>query len=452
MELPYKDTKSIHNALFIEHNVQRIITQQEKDGVQFDSRKARFYIYILRERQAQLYQKIRPHLSLQLSLPFAGPVSKPYLKSGGYTSSVHKWYGAEEIDNVKGPFSRVEFVEPNLGKRAKLITQLLHMGWRPDNFTEKGNPKLTVDGAPCPSLLRIANTIGKDIADWYISKHRDSQITGWLTQVRPDGRLTAGAITIGTPTFRFRHNTVVNVPKASPKVFFGRQMRSLFTVRKSNRLVGHDASGLELRMLADVINDEEFTQEVVNGDPHTKNQNDAGLPTRDDAKTFIYAFIYGAGDGKIGSIVGGSRVVGKRIKTRFLQNNPRLAEAITSTQRAASRGYLIGIDGRRIIMRRDKFTGEIQTHKALNTRLQSAGAIVMKWSMVLLDEWIRQYNLDAMKVIDMHDEGQHEVALKDIRMMELLAPLSIVKAGELLQLNVPLAADVKVGTNWAQTH
>jgi len=76
----------------------------------------------------------------------------------------------------------------------------------------------------------------------------------------------------------------------------------------------------------------------------------------------------------------------------------------------------------------------------------------MKWAMVILDEWIMDYGLDAPKVIDMHDEGQHEVALRDVGIFSYLAPMSIATAGEMLQLNVPLAGDCKVGLNWAHTH
>lgn len=452
MELPSKDIKSIHNALFIEHNVQRIITQQEEHGVFFDTPRARKYISYLQAKQAALYTQIRPLLSLELQVPYDRPVSRPYLKSGSLSNNVKKWYSDEDLHLVGGPFTRIEYAEPDLGKRTKLITQLLKLGWKPTAYTEKGNPKLTPEGEPCPNLSRLDNEVGQWIADWYVYRHRQSQITGWLELVRPDGRISARAITIGTPTFRFRHSGVVNVPKAAKSVLFGKQMRSLFRVKKGYVMVGHDASGLELRMLADAINDAGFTLEVVSGDIHTKNQRDAGLPTRDDAKTFIYAFIYGAGDAKIGLIIGGSRVAGKRIKAKFLANNPALAQCIKQTQAAAKRGYLIGLDGRRVTLRVDKYTGEIQTHKALNTRLQCAGALVMKYSMVILDEWIRDMGLDVKKVIDMHDESQNEVLAKDAGMVKVLGPASIVEAGRMLNLNVPLAGDAKVGRNWSETH
>jgi hypothetical protein len=458
MELPSKDIKSTINALYVEHHVQRIITQQEQAGVQFNKTRALFYVHSLKERQSELYRKIRTYLSLELSVPYDRPVSRPYLKSGSLSSQVTQWYKEGDIPSIAGPFTRVEFVEPDLGKRQKLVAQLLRLGWKPTAYTEKGNPKLTVEGQPCPALAKLDNKVGRWIADWYTYRHRQSQIEGWLKLVREDGRISAQAITIGTPTFRFRHKGVVNVPKAAKKVLFGRQMRSLFTVRPGYRLVGYDASGLELRMLADAINDEVFTQSVINGrqedgtDVHSKNQRDANLPTRDDAKTFIYAFIYGAGDAKLGRIIGGGRVAGSRIRQRFLQANPKLAQCIADTKRAARRGYLVGIDGRKITLRKDPRTGEVQTHKALNTRLQSAGAIVMKWAMVILDDWIHQYQLDAPKVIDMHDEGQNEVIEKDTKLFSYLAPNSIRVAGEILNLNVPLAGEAKTGLNWAQTH
>lgn len=245
---------------------------------------------------------------------------------------------------------------------------------------------------------------------------------------------------------------MVNVPKAASYVPFGWQMRSLFTVPRGRRLVGHDASGLELRMLAHYINDDDFSKEVVDGDIHTKNQVAAGLPTRDAAKTFIYAFNYGAGDVKIGRIVGGGRKEGKRIKSEFLANNPKLATLIEQAQRAAGRGYLVGLDGRKIRMRRDKDSGQVQVRKALNTLLQAAGATVMKYSMIMLDEWDRIEGLDAKKVIDMHDEGQTDVAKDDAERHAELAADSVRAAGEYLQLNVPLAGEAKIGLNWAQTH
>jgi len=469
MDLPSPGTKSIDNAIYIEHMVQKIITQQEANGVLFNVELALKHIITLETRQAELYTLIRPTLSKQLETPYTkekSVVNKPFLKSGGYTSAVTKWMEGELkeecSDEVAGPFTRIEYVEPDLSKRAKLVAQLLRLGWIPTEYTKPskkfptGSPKLTVEGEPCPNLMKITG-VGGQIAEWYIRRHRQGQIKGLLKLVRDDGRISAQAITIGTPTFRFRHKGVVNIPKAgnnddgTPLKLFGKEMRELFTVPEGKVMVGWDAAGLELRMLADAINDETFTHEVIDGDIHTKNQMDAGLPTRDDAKTFIYAFIYGAGDGKLGSIVGAGVKRGRTLRSKFLSANPKLAECIEKTKRASERGYLIGSDGRKVTMRRGP-DGKIQTHKALNTRLQTGGALVMKWAMVLHDEWCKEYNLDTLKVIDMHDENQHECSAKDAHMVGALGCLSVIEAGRMLNLNIPLAANYKTGKNWSETH
>lgn len=445
-----QDTSTISRVLGCESYVRKIISKQQRTGVNFDARKAHWYVYVLENRKVDLYQKIRPNLQLEVQRKYTVAVNKPFLKSGNYNQQVKGWYG-DQIPDISGPFSRVEFSEPDLGSRTKLIEQLLRLGWKPKAFTDKGNPKLTVNGSPCDSLLKIGSEIGQQIADWYIYNHRQSQIQGWINRLRPDGRLTAAAVTVGTPTFRFRHSIVVNVPKAAKSVPFGKEMRSLFIADEGEDLVGHDASGLELRMLAHYMNDPEYTDAILNGDIHTMNMTAAGLTDRDQAKTFIYAFLYGAGDAKIGDIVNGTAAAGKKLKAQFLENTPALAALIKRVKKAAKRGYLVGLDGRKILLRRDE-NGRVQDHKALNTLLQTAGATVMKYSIIFLDNYIRENNLHSKKVIDMHDEGQYSVPKQDTELHCKYAVQSLIDAGEFLNLRIPLDGEAKVGKNWAQTH
>jgi len=200
------------------------------------------------------------------------------------------------------------------------------------------------------------------------------------------------------------------------------------------------------------MNDERFIEAILDGDIHLKNQHDAGLPTRDDAKTFIYAFNYGAGDTKIGSIIGGTKADGRKIKAKFLKANPKLKSLIDGVQNSARKGYIYGLDGRKLMLRKDRHTRKVQVHKALNTLLQTAGAIVMKYSMVILDEWIREMELRSKKVIDMHDEAQFSVHPQDAEMHGILACHSIVEAGRQLGVRIPLAGDYKIGINWSETH
>lgn len=457
-------------AFWCESHVARIIAQQETIGVNFDVRLAKESIRLLEEERTRLYTNIRPILRIEVVRPYNKPVSKPFKKDGSYTKQVTGWYG-EDASLVGGPFERVEFQEPDLGSRTKLINQLLALGWKPTAYTPRtekgggGNPKLTPDGEPCPNLLKLTGA-GADIARWYIATHRQNQIKGWIKRLRPDGRLSAEANTIGTPTYRFTHKTVVNVPKAEEKVWYGSIMRSLFFHSDGRLFVGNDASGLEIRMLAHYINDPEYTDIVLNGDIHWHHVQMLGFvpkgTERDEhdpdhshyrnvAKTFIYAFIYGGGDGKLGEIIGGTAADGRRLRNTFLGAMPKLKALIDGVKSASSRGYLVGLDGRRVYLRRDKL-GRLQKHKALNTLLQAAGAIVMKYSMVWLDFQVQQQGVDAWKVIDMHDEAQADVLEGDAERYVELARESIPWAGRYLNLNIPLAADVKVGKNWAETH
>jgi DNA polymerase I-like protein with 3'-5' exonuclease and polymerase domains len=199
------------------------------------------------------------------------------------------------------------------------------------------------------------------------------------------------------------------------------------------------------------MNDPEFTESIINGsqelgtDIHTRNQLAAGLSTRDQAKSFIYAFLYGAGDEKIGTVVQGSAVDGARLKRTFLKNLPALKRLLERVKKASRKGYLIGLDGRRVWMRGSE-------HAALNTLLQSAGAIVMKKSMIILDELVKLENLDVVKVIDQHDEAQADVLPEHVERYKELAVQSIRLAGEYFKLKVPLDAEASHGANWSETH
>lgn len=471
-------------ALRIEHEIARIISRQERYGILFDEQRAREYVSDLTLKIEAIDEEIVPKLPKTLKKIGSVPVNNPFLKTGGYRKQTLDYLDEAYKDNkwrleiVGGPFSRIDFIDFNLGSTEKVKEFLLDSGWRPEHWNystktgERTSPKLEGD------FLGVRGDIPRKVKERIIWRHRKSQIVGWLERLREDGRLSAGANPCGTNTGRMRHHTVVNIPKANhykeshlkngtistqkmvgqliwktehQKDTYGTQMRSLFIAPPGYKLVGHDASGLELRMLAHYMGDEEFTKQVIEGDVHEYNRKLAGLPDRDAAKTFIYAFIYGAGDEKIGAIIGGTADDGAELKRRFLRAIPKLEKLINSVKRASGKGYLKGLDGRKVWMRRDDH-GRIKRSKALNTLLQSAGAIVMKQSCIFLWEDVEAAGLQAYKVLDMHDEGQAEVIEKDIEPYCELAVNSIIKAGEYFKLNVPLAAEAKVGNNMAETH
>ena len=431
-------------SIELEHDVARIITQQEINGVDFDSDFARATLYKLRGLVEQIDSSLSPLLPVSAERK-GTPVSSPFLKTGEVSVRARKLIQNESA-KIIGPFQAVQYKSVDLDSIHQAKEWLLSLGWKASEFTATGGGKLTEDSF---DSLPDKN-LGKLLKERVQCKHRIGQIQGWLDSLRKDGRITAGANTIGTPTGRMRHNTVVNVPAVG--AFMGEEMRAMFRARPGYRFVGHDASGLELRMLAHYMNDPEYTEVLLNGDIHSHNQKLAGLHTRSSAKTFIYAFIYGAGDFKLGSIVEGGEDEGAALRSKFLQENPQLNKLINKAKRAArERGYLLGLDGRRIWLRRDE-RGRVLEHKALNTLLQCAGAVVMKKSMQLLNQWAVEEGLDFRKVIDMHDEGQAEVREDHAERYAELAVKSVIEAGKHFNLNVPLDAEAKIGMNWSGTH
>lgn len=453
-------------SLELEHKVAKIMSAQARAGVHFDEARALDLLDELDGKLLVIDEALLPQLPSTVKQK-GQTIKKPFKIDGEYTKLVENWYitGEDWIEVsciVGGPFSRVEFIEFNLNSDKQVKDYLLLHGWIPTEWNyvkdkaqptgyRRTSPKLTED-----SFDSIKGDMPAKIKERLTLKHRRSSLKslksddkGWLNNIREDGTLSASANPCGTNTGRMTHRNVVNVP--SPKSLYGKEMRSLFTARPGRVFVGHDASGLELRMLAHYMNDNLYIQEILNGDLHRYNQGLAGLPTREAAKTFIYAFNYGAGDLKLGGIVGGGKKEGREIRSKFLQANGELAVLIEKVKRSSGRGFLTGLDNRKVWMRRGD-DGRILRHKALNTLLQSAGAIVMKKSIVLLDSWIREEQLDSIKVIDMHDEGQYDVHPDHVERHMELAELSIVKAGEHFKLNIPLAADVKQGLNWYDTH
>jgi len=437
--------KEWQDALDIEYRIAKIISEQEHYGIYFDKPAADSLIEELTHKIDGIDRELVPSLPSTVKQRGA-TVMAPFTSTGKYTRRYR-----EDISYCSGPFTRVDIIPFDLGSVAKVKDYLLSHGWVPENWNyskltgDRTSPKLEGD------FYGIEGNLPTKVKERLTCRHRRSQIEGWLKSLRPNQTLPAGANPCGTNTGRMRHFTVVNIPKASVNVPYGTAMRSLFIPRPNYKLVGHDASGLELRMLAHYMNDAEYTHEILSGDIHEFNQRAAGLPNRDAAKTFIYAFIYGAGDAKLGSIIGGSANDGKEIRGKFLDAIPNLEKLIKRVKRASSKGWLRGLDGRKVMMRRGP-DGRVMAHKALNTLLQHSGAIVMKQSCIELWDDVAANDITAHKVLDMHDEGQSEVLPKDVELYSKLAVKSIVTAGEHFNLNISLDAEAKVGMNLAETH
>lgn len=422
----------------LEHEVQSVIVDQINNGWQLDERYAYDLVATLKERVYELEAEVH---AVFLPLPTFISEVTPKVKKDGTISVVGlKFLGDSWVD-VGGRFSRVDYPVFNLGSRQQIGRWLQHFGWKPEVFTDKGQPK--VDETVLVSVTDIPQA--QLISEYLTVQKRIALVSSWIAAVDSDtGRVHGYVNSNGAVTGRMTHSkpNVAQVPSShSP---YGVESRSCWIASEGYSLVGMDASGLELRMLAHYMNDAKYTSEILDGDIHTANMIAAGLTDRSQAKTFIYAYLYGAGDEKIGSIVGGGRAEGATLKAKFLENTPALAVLRVDVEKQAIKGNIEGLDGRRLMIR--------SSHAALNTLLQSAGAIVMKKALTLLDHYAKLWGIKYRFVGNIHDEIQTEVEIGKEDVFGRLAVSCIQAAGTHFNLNCPLDGEYKVGSSWASTH
>ena len=429
---PFGDT-----SVDLEHRVQREITQQMSNGWLLDQRQAFDLVAQLKETQYDLEEKV--HEKFKPLPTFIKEIVPKYKKDGNLSSVGLKFLGEDWV-NVGGTFSRIDWPEFNLGSRKQIGRYLRRFGWKPEKFTENG--QAIVDEKVLETVTDIPEA--QLIAEYLMVQKRIAQVQSWIDAVEDDDRVHGQVNAIGAVTGRMTHSSPNMAQVPAVGVPYGTECRALWIVPEGRKLVGVDASGLELRMLAHYMDDEEYTNEIINGDIHTTNQRNAGLSTRSQAKTFIYAFLYGAGDAKIGSIVGGSQRVGGQLRQRFLSNTPALERLRERVSVASQRGHLRGLDGRCLHIRSE--------HSALNTLLQSAGAIVMKKALAIFSEFAPQWKLDYKLLGSIHDEYQLEAKADQADKVGYLMVESIKAAGIAFDLKCPLDGEYKVGNNWAQTH
>jgi len=427
-------------CITLEQDIAKIMKQQELNGFKFDEMKAQLLLAELREKKQAIEDEVHNTFKPKW---VDDKLVTPYIKKDGSLSkrglTEDEYQRCLDTNNFE-PFMRQTLQDFNLGSRKQIGEYLIDFGWKPERFTPTGQP--IVDEKTLSAITHIHEA--KLIADFLLLQKRIAQVDSWVEAVQEDGRVHGFVIPNGAITGRMTHRNpnMAQVPAVySP---YGKECRACWTVEEGNVLLGVDASGLEIRMLAHYMNDEEYTNEIINGDIHTSNQKLAQLESRDKAKTFIYALMYGAGDEKLGSVVGGTTADGKRARQYFFDNKPSFKSLRDRVQRASAKGYLKGLDGRKLHIR--------NAHSALNTLLQGAGAIIMKQGLVLLDNVLKLNAVEYKFVANIHDEWQIEVPKDKADFVGEFAVDSIVKAGEHFKLRCPLDGEYKIGDNWSETH
>lgn len=433
-------------SVVLEHETLKIIADQREKGFLLDIRAATLLEAELTDRLKEVEREVqktfRPKQIKTIIVPHftkTGALSK----MGQIQGSAKKTrLTQEEYEDLatKRKAVRIEEVPFNLGSRKQIGEYLIDFGWKPKKFTPTGQP--IVDESTLSKITDIPEATL--IAEYLLLQKRIAQVKSWLKEVCDDDRVRGFVNPNGTITGRMTHNSpnMAQVPSlGSP---YGKECRACWSVPDGYKLLGIDASGLELRMLAHYMKDEDFKNEILHGDIHSTNQRLAGLESRNQAKTFIYALLYGAGDEKLGSVVGGNKRDGAKLRKRFFDNLPAFKHLKDKVGRAASKGFLKGLDGRKLYVRSE--------HAALNTLLQSAGAIVMKQAMIGFNQLINLNTLDAHFVCNVHDEWQLEVKESQAESTGQLGVDAIIKSGEELELFCPLDGNYKVGDNWSETH
>lgn len=483
-------------AIECEQRVQQILVKQEIDGIGFDVDGASSLVDTILAEQSQIYNEIRPLLKMEVSIlenklnkavefngvtieaGSVGFLKKIFDVKGKQSSNVIKWIEDSSLLHeyikgtltVSGPFSRIAFVEPELSKREKLANQLIRLGWKPEEFTETGQPMLTIKGVPVDSLEKIEGDIGKKLARWFTIGHRLGVIKGWLEAVRPDQSLTAYCTGATTNTARRKHKLVANLPKAKPNVVLGKEMRSLFRARDGFIFVGYDAAALEGRVMGHYtypFDDGEFANDLLHGDVHQRNADRFGI-SRDNAKTLFYGMVYGCSPGKLMKTFGWSKKKANQVWKGFWEENFALGKLRDKVVRIGTKyGYLQGIDGRKIWLRGSE-------HAWLNALFQSCGAIAMNHSLVILEDRCNELKIVRTQCAYYHDEAVDEVPISNVERIvdsdraldkRLLSKCgvyysqfgeeaveSIREAGRRLGLRCPLDSDYQIGKSWAEIH
>jgi len=437
----------------IEHRFAACMGLMERRGIRFNTDGARDLYVTLSQRKLELNDRLQemfPPDSLTMKSTTWLVDDMIYDTKKEALAAGHK-----DKDITKGP-NKIKLIDFNPGSRDHIASRLKRLGWGPSEFTPEGKAK--VDESVL-SGVTFKNPIGTEavklLREYLMLVKRMGQLAegrqAWMKAER-GGRIYGRINTNGAVTGRCTHSSpnMAQVPRVGSS--YGVECRSLFMASEGYRMIGCDASGLELRCLAHYLypyDDGDYANKILKKDIHVENQKAAGLPTRDAAKTFIYAFLYGAGDEKIGGILGKGRGAGRAIKETFLQSIPALAQLKACIANALhSRDFLKGLDGRHLFIRSE--------HSALNTLLQGAGAVIMKQATIHLYDNLTKLGFVHGKewafVAHIHDEFQVEARPECVDQIEKEAVNAIRQTTQTLGFRCPLDGEAKAGSNWAETH
>ena len=354
----------------------------------------------------------------------------------------------KRLGYVEGvPFIKTKTVTFNHNSRRHIEFCLTKKyGWKPVKTTPQGHA--IIDDVV---LGTLDYPEAKKLSELFLIQKRIGQLAegpqAWMKKVDSDGKLRHRIISPSTRTLRCTHiqPNLSQVPAV--RLPYGKQCRELFTVPAGYSLVGSDLSGIEIRLFAHFLSlydGGDYAKIILESDIHSFNQKATGLATRDQAKTWLYATLYGAGDAKVGSIVGKGAKEGKRLKDNFIEAVPAYGQLKKNVEKAASKGFIKTLGSNRIKVN--------SSHTSLNSLLQSAGAVICSKWVALVSKEIKEQKLDCTIVGWIHDEVQIAVRKGQEDYVGDLARRCAKEAGEAYKLRIPIDAEYSVGRSWADTH
>lgn len=498
-----------------------LYSAQAYTGVRFHKDRAEALVKHVEAEMLKIKQEVDPLLPLRAlktaEQAFYKQPAKPFTKSGELSATMQKWLEKHNAVLQDGQIHAYGFtvdLEPNAVLPVKLPMEIedstemkqyfLESGWVPHedfwNFQKgadgkpvrdskgkliKTTPKINNAGQLCPNLEKIDGEVPRKVVKFLSYRNRLGVVNGWLSNWRLDfdGRLSA-EITGYAPTSRVKHKTVVNVPKADPKVLLGQEMRDLFGVEDGNYYMGADAASLENRTLSHYTfkyDGGAFAKMQTEGDPHSfnafaffphlhqkfdinnsENKEDPAFKSwRNKAKTGAYLLAFGGGAPKLASSLGLSKEEGKKAFDNYWEMNKGLGLLKKNVEQyfetTGKNKYIPAIDGRLVSVR--------GKNVLLSCLGQGLGAISMSYASCLLDTWFGDLYLDELgrpyyiangykvkRIMAVHDEYSWECQAGIEDYVKELAVKAIERAGEILKLSLPLGGEGKVGRSWLDVH
>ena len=410
----------------LEHEVQTILTKQEIHGWHFDERSAWTLASTLRNELRETEDALRRKHAYVAGADFT---PKRDNKNSGYIAGA--------------TFTRLKELNPTSRDHIAWILQQFY-GWTPTQTTTTGKP--VIDEV-------ILTEIGSEISMQFATCLKVTKMLGMISEgVNAWLKLCTNErihhhCSVATNTFRCAHrNPNLGQTPSDPR------FRELFIPTPGQLMVGADLSGIELRMLAHYLaryDGGRYAKILLEDDIHQVNADRIGISRR-AVKTVTYAFLYGAGDQKIGLSydpqlsASSAKRKGKEIKEAFVDAIDGLAELLAAIKKASERGYVKAIDGRKVILD--------SSHKALNYCLQaSAGVIAKRW-MVINQNNVQKLNLCCSQLGFIHDELQFECDPQHASDLCSSLVLSALEAGEYYNLRIKIEAEATQGTTWKDTH